>query len=345
MADVPTPVAYGQVTGRFVSYYADTADAGNVPDESPLTGEVVLTPLVSVTRWPTAAPPRMAIAQPVTCPVVDGTLMSPEGVTPGVYVIATDQPSGNPTVVQWRASFTFTGVSSPPTPVVFNVPTNGVVDISVTPPVTPDPPVTYVVTYEDARVAEEAAASATASAGAAAASASAAATSAALHLSGSGSPEGVRAAPVGSIYTDTLGTTGALQWVKAIGTGNTGWRVMYGDTGPRTLTVNAPATASPFTVRRATNLVYLNLSASFPTGWTSGGTLFTLPLGFRPVVQHNQGPPYSGSGPLAIDPVGVAKLWTAPAAGAALSWSFTFMAADPWPTVLPLAADEMDDPS
>jgi len=44
------------------------------------------------------------------------------------------------------------------------------------------------------------------------------------------------AAAVGTYYTDTAATNGAIRWVKASGTGNVGWRVIFGDTGWRTLT-------------------------------------------------------------------------------------------------------------
>lgn len=42
-------------------------------------------------------------------------------------------------------------------------------------------------------------------------------------FSGEGSPEGVRTAPVGSVYLDTTGTAGATMYIKEVGTGNTGW--------------------------------------------------------------------------------------------------------------------------
>lgn len=48
---------------------------------------------------------------------------------------------------------------------------------------------------------------------------------------GTGSPEGVIAAPVGTVWTDTNATYGAIEWTKATGTGTTGWRVTKGDTG------------------------------------------------------------------------------------------------------------------
>jgi len=40
---------------------------------------------------------------------------------------------------------------------------------------------------------------------------------------GTGSPEGVVVAPVGSIYTRTDGGPGTTLYVKESGTGNTGW--------------------------------------------------------------------------------------------------------------------------
>lgn len=50
-------------------------------------------------------------------------------------------------------------------------------------------------------------------------------------LTGTGFPNGVVAAPAGSIYVDKSLTCGALLWIKQTGTGNTGWRVLSGDTG------------------------------------------------------------------------------------------------------------------
>lgn len=41
--------------------------------------------------------------------------------------------------------------------------------------------------------------------------------------SGEGSPEGVRTAPVGSLWTRTDGGAGTTLYVKETGTGNTGW--------------------------------------------------------------------------------------------------------------------------
>jgi len=41
--------------------------------------------------------------------------------------------------------------------------------------------------------------------------------------SGAGSPEGVVTAQVGSIYTNTSGSTSTTLYIKTSGSGNTGW--------------------------------------------------------------------------------------------------------------------------
>ena len=54
-------------------------------------------------------------------------------------------------------------------------------------------------------------------------------------LYGTGSPEGVVTATPGTEYLDTAGTCGAWRWIKVSGTGTTGWKVTYGDTGWRNM--------------------------------------------------------------------------------------------------------------
>lgn len=106
-------------------------------------------------------------------------------------------------------------------------------------------------------------------------------------LTGTGSPEGVVTAPVGTTYTDTAATLGAIEWTKWTGAGNTGWRVTKGDTGPKRLdslltngwTAVAPTNYGPW-VRRSGNVVTL----SGYVNWSSrtGTAFLTLPLGYRP---------------------------------------------------------------
>lgn len=112
-------------------------------------------------------------------------------------------------------------------------------------------------------------------------------------LSGTGFPEGVVTAPVGSIYIDTAITNGASSWVKKSGTGSTGWQVLEGDTGWRDirelLNVDWRMPATTVTrflkIRRINNIVYIqgNVSWQVETPLSPGTTrlsLFTIPSGF-----------------------------------------------------------------
>ena len=50
-------------------------------------------------------------------------------------------------------------------------------------------------------------------------------------MRGTGMPNGVVEAPIGTTYIDTAKTNGALKWIKTTDGGNTGWKVAEGDTG------------------------------------------------------------------------------------------------------------------
>ena len=103
-------------------------------------------------------------------------------------------------------------------------------------------------------------------------------------LSGTGSPESVVTAPVGSTWTDTAATTGAIQWIKATGTGNTGWVVQYGDTGVRNVAASATAptggAVEALTLRRVGSVVSL-VGKMYTTSINTAHTVYTLPAGFR----------------------------------------------------------------
>ena len=50
-------------------------------------------------------------------------------------------------------------------------------------------------------------------------------------MRGTGMPNGAVEAPIGTTYIDTTKTNGALKWIKTTDGGNTGWKVVEGDTG------------------------------------------------------------------------------------------------------------------
>lgn len=171
-------------------------------------------------------------------------------------------------------------------------------------------------------------------------------------LAGTGSPEGVVAAPVGTSYADRAGTRGAAEWVKISGTGTTGWQVTHGDTGWRNLdsivdmskfsTVNSPS----FRVRRVRDVVFLSvIDLSAIANLPASTPFFQMPAGFR-----HSGSNYAPLLGLNINTFGLAPLrigasyHSVPYAvmNAGL-WSGTVRFAleaayhcpEPWPTVLP----------
>ena len=74
-------------------------------------------------------------------------------------------------------------------------------------------------------------------------------------IHGTGMPNGQVEAPIGTTYVDTAVTNGALKWIKQSGTGNTGWKVLIGDTGWRTLNSVSRVGNSFIKIRRVNNLV------------------------------------------------------------------------------------------
>ena len=114
-------------------------------------------------------------------------------------------------------------------------------------------------------------------------------------VTGSGAPNGVVTATVGTLYVDTAKTLGATIWRKDSGTGATGWAVVEGDTGwrdMRSLLVNG-WTATRLSIRRLDkNLLVLGkgLNGSAATS----NQVLALPLGFQ--TDTSQQPLQSVSG-------------------------------------------------
>lgn len=153
-------------------------------------------------------------------------------------------------------------------------------------------------------------------------------------LSGTGSPEGVVTAPVGSTWRDTNATTGAVKWIKASGAGNTGWKVEYGDTGFRNvaaglLVANGFTTVTGMQIRRTGNRVDMTAFGMYRAAPGSGG-FYTLPSGFRPAYvcyarSYSDNPCYvSGT---------AAHMIMAGTSDAGVSFAYT--TDDAWPSTLP----------
>ena len=185
----------------------------------------------------------------------------------------------------------------------------------------------------------------------------------AYELRGTGSPEGVVTAPVGTYYTDTAITNGAMRWAKKTGTGNTGWTVVYGDTGFRDITGTLPAalTAGRVLIRRTGTDVHITLDGLMLAGGTAPYNV--LPSGItglisfspkaasaRQVLEVSDAPGvnysdcfivYMGGGVLYIRHLrrtgASAITLTIPAtpAGTSLSGEVRWSTAQAWPTSLP----------
>ena len=76
-----------------------------------------------------------------------------------------------------------------------------------------------------------------------------------FEIHGTGMPNGVVEAEIGTTYVDKNKTNGALKWIKTADGGNTGWEVLIGDTGWRTLNSVSRAGNSFIKIRRVNNLV------------------------------------------------------------------------------------------
>ena len=167
-------------------------------------------------------------------------------------------------------------------------------------------------------------------------------------MSGTGSPEGVVTAPVGSEWIDTAATTGAVKWIKATGSGNTGWVVERGDTGIRDLSAvalsNSWAWASSIArMRRINNTVSIEWRLS-PAAATASGPVYNIPSGFRPTSTASGAaawPIYSSTNVFnhaaafdveANGDVYILNYSTSPTTYRAV---LTWMTADAWPSSLP----------
>ena len=108
-------------------------------------------------------------------------------------------------------------------------------------------------------------------------------------FTGTGSPEGKVSAPVGSIYVDSAATNGAIRWVKTSGTGITGWRVEYGDTGLRDISNLLLNSSGSISIQRIGQVVYLNAKGIVPASTLGSGSSFLgdLPVGFRPLERRD----------------------------------------------------------
>ena len=85
-------------------------------------------------------------------------------------------------------------------------------------------------------------------------------------LTGTGMPNGKVEGKLGQTYVDTAKTNGALKWIKRTPSGNTGWAVLDGDTGWKTLNAASKLGNSYVKARRINDIVQLQFGG-LQWGW------------------------------------------------------------------------------
>ena len=159
-----------------------------------------------------------------------------------------------------------------------------------------------------------------------------------LGYRGTGSPEGKVTAPVGSVYTDSAATNGAIRWIKASGTGNTGWRAEYGDTGERMLSdflSGYTSSVSGRFISRTNENVRLDVVGRLLDikGFKSGDVIGTLPAGFRPRRNYYATIPASNV-ILSVAADGQVSVVSGSASGY-ITFALSHSTREPWPASLP----------
>lgn len=147
MADIPSNLSYGTVTGRFLLAYADSNDVGSNPDAVPAQGTVYFTPSPNYIKDVTASPaPVTILPSSIECALdSEGYVIGYTGDR-GVRLMATDDPQGNPVDWTWKVNFRLTDATGTAVRTIpdfsFELPADTIVDLTSASPV-PDANGTY----------------------------------------------------------------------------------------------------------------------------------------------------------------------------------------------------------
>lgn len=318
----PPDLTYGYVDGRIILAIGDRSDAGRMPDPVPADDmTVTLTPANTILKVTTPTPATV-IKQPIVCAVdANGYLVDGQGAR-GVWLV-----TGT-----YKVTYSQSRAIIPSHDIEVTTGHTEVAPLDLTTAMPPGGPVLAPSEYAELNGRLTILEAGGGGGG----------------VTGTGFPEGVIAASVGTEYVDTAATNGARQWLKTAGTGNTGWVVTYGDTGPRDMsalltngaaTGGAPAPtggSEQSILRRSGNVVTFTPKIAV-TGWTNGHAFITIPTGFRPTeAAMYLSPAYAGSpGQCILTGTGDVLLYDPPAATPGIRWSWTWHTSDPWPTTLP----------
>jgi hypothetical protein len=168
----------------------------------------------------------------------------------------------------------------------------------------------------------------------------------AVDLSGTGVPEGVIAAPPGSAFLQTDSTTdvkGWIRWVKATGTGNTGW-VAGPEADTRWRDVSGDVSGWTGVSAVKVHLRRIGGVVAWRFAWAGGGSasgsgVYATPTGFRyaALVTDFRHAMFSAAGVFegAVNTSSGASLELTPVVGKAPRGTLTYTTIDPWPSSLP----------
>ncbi|TFC63716.1 hypothetical protein E3O62_02495 [Cryobacterium sp. TMT2-15-1] len=163
---------------------------------------------------------------------------------------------------------------------------------------------------------------------------------------GTGFPNGVVTANVGSIYIDTAFTNGASSWIKKSGTGNTGFEILEGDTKWREISTLAPVgniTSGSLQIRRIGSRIFIQASNLYIPS-TSNTPLIadigvSLGSSFRPIENNSaiiSASVASGvTKMLSIAPLSTTNGITHSGEISTRYWAASYDTAQPWPSTLP----------
>jgi hypothetical protein len=140
MADIPSNLSYGTVTGRYLLAYADSNDVGSNPDAVPAQGTVYFTPSPNYIRDVAASPaPVTLLPASVECSLdANGYITGYTGDL-GVRLLATDDADGSPVDWTWSVEFRLTDASGNAIRTIpsfsFSLPGGSTVDLTAATPV------------------------------------------------------------------------------------------------------------------------------------------------------------------------------------------------------------------
>lgn len=143
MANIPSNLSYGTVTGRFLLAYADSADIDDpaAPDAVPATGTVYFTPSPLYIKDTGASPVPVTILPATVSATLDSEgYLCGYGTTRGIVLMATDDTDGQPSGWTWEVEYRFKAPDGSRVntiaPFSFSLPGGTTVDLTTVTPAT-----------------------------------------------------------------------------------------------------------------------------------------------------------------------------------------------------------------